>query len=169
MPTDREKLKHVYRECRQQLFTCALAITGSPSRSEDAVHDAFLRLLRRQDALGDRMSDLKAYVFRAVRNAAIEQLRRLGPPREALPDYVFDPASGPAASAEDAEFKRQVVEWLSRLSSDERETIVQHLYGNLTFQEIATLRETPLGTVVSWYRRGLKKLRQNLEVADGTL
>jgi len=39
----------------------------------------------------------------------------------------------------------------------------------LTFQEIATLREAPLGTVVSWYRRGLEKLRQKLEVPDGTI
>jgi RNA polymerase sigma-70 factor (ECF subfamily) len=151
------------------LFTCALAITGSPSRAEDAVHDAFCRVLRRHDATGERMIDLKSYVFRAVRNAALDQLRNSGPPREPLPDYVFDPASGPADAAADAEFTRQIVELLARLSSDERETIVQHLYGNLTFQEIATLRETPLGTVVTWYRRGLEKLRQKLEVPDGTV
>jgi len=115
------------------------------------------------------MIDLKSYVFRAVRNAALDQLRNFGPPREPLPDYVFDPASGPAASVEDADFKRQVVELLARLSPDERETIVQHLYGDLTFQEIATLREAPLGTVVSWYRRGLEKLKRKLEVPDGTV
>jgi RNA polymerase sigma-70 factor (ECF subfamily) len=146
-----------------------LAVTGSPSRAEDAVHDAFCRLLRRPDVAGDRMTDLKAYVLRAVRNAALDQLRRLGPPREPLPDYIFDPASGPAVSAEDAEFKQQVVELLTCLSPDERETIVQHLYGNLTFQEIATLREAPMGTVVTWYRRGLDKLRRKLEVPDGTV
>jgi RNA polymerase sigma-70 factor, ECF subfamily len=169
VPPDHANLTQLYCDFRQQLFTCALAVTGSPSRAEDAVHDAFCQLLRRQDAADDRMMDLKAYVFRAVRNAALDQLRRLGPPREPLPDYVFDPASGPAASAEDAEFKRQVVELLARLSPDERETIVLHLYGNFTFQEIATLRQAPMGTVVSWYRRGLDKLRRKLEVADGAV
>jgi RNA polymerase sigma-70 factor (ECF subfamily) len=126
-------------------------------------------MLSRDEAEDARLIDLKPYVFRAVRNAALDQLRRLGPPREPLRDSVFDPGSGPAALAEDAEFKRQVVDLLARLSADERETIVQHLYGDLTFQEIATLRETPLGTVVTWYRRGLDKLRQKLEVADGTV
>jgi RNA polymerase sigma-70 factor (ECF subfamily) len=169
VPPDRANLTQLYCDFRQQLFTCALAVTGSPSRAEDAVHDAFFRMLRRQDAAGNRVTDLKAYVFRAVRNASFDQLRRLGPPREPLPDYVFDPASGPAATAEDADFKRQIVELLARLSPDERETIVLHLYGDLTFQEIATIREAPMGTVVTWYRRGLDKLRRKLEVPDGTV
>jgi len=49
------------------------------------------------------------------------------------------------------------------LSEDESETIVQHLYGNLTFREIAEIREAPLGTITSWYQRGLEKLRAELE------
>src|SRR4029453_15381696 len=101
VPPDRANLTQLYCDFRQQLFTCALSVTGSPSRAEDAVHDAFCRGLRRKDAAGDRMIDLKAYVFRAVRNAALDQLRRLGPPRERMPDYVFDLASAPAPPAGD--------------------------------------------------------------------
>ena len=70
---------------------------------------------------------------------------------------------------EDAEFRRQVIDHLSTLPNDERETIVQHLYGELTFQQIADVRDAPLGTVVSWYRRGLEKLRSKLEVVDGSV
>ena len=58
-------LESVYRECRQQLFTCALAITRCPDRAEDAVQDAFCNLFRMNNA----PRHLKAYVFRAVRNA----------------------------------------------------------------------------------------------------
>ena len=72
MPFERRELERLYRECGQQLFTCALAITCSPSRAEDAVHDAFCRLLRGQAATGTEAADLKAYAFRAVRNAAID-------------------------------------------------------------------------------------------------
>jgi RNA polymerase sigma-70 factor (ECF subfamily) len=169
VPFERRELERLYRECSQQLFTCALAITCSPSRAEDAVHDAFCRLLRGQAATGTEAADLKAYAFRAVRNAAIDQIRRLAAAPAPLPDFVFDPAPQSAAAVDDAEFQRQVVELLQSLSSDERETIVQHLYGELTFQEIATVREAPLGTIVSWYRRGVEKLRQKLEVADGTV
>jgi DNA-directed RNA polymerase specialized sigma24 family protein len=58
---------------------------------------------------------------------------------------------------------------MKRLSSDEREVIVQHLYGELTFQQISQIRGHPLGTVVSWYRRGLDKLRRELETVNGSI
>lgn len=161
----RGELEELYCECAQQLFTCALVITGSPMQAEDAVHEAFCRLLRRDaDA-----TNVKAYVFRAVRNAALDQQRRRPSSGEPLPDKIFDPSPLPSALAEEAEFRQQVVELLRGLSADERETIVQHLYGQLTFQEIATVRQCPLGTVTSWYRRGLEKLHRELEVTDGTV
>lgn len=157
------ELERVYCECRQQLFTCALVITRSPACAEDAVHDAFCRLFRHDQ----RPADLKAYVFRAVRNAALDQVRRHSARSESLPDFIFDSQSQPEHAAEEAEFQRQVARTLLELADDERETIVLHLYGELTFQQIADVRDAPLGTVVSWYRRGLEKLRGKLEVVDG--
>jgi RNA polymerase sigma factor (sigma-70 family) len=162
---NRAELEAIYCNCRQQLFTCALVITRSPERAEDAVHEAFCRLWKQNS----RPDDFKAYVFRAVRNAAIDQLRRHPMPDELLPDFIFDPGQPPDQLAEAAEFKQQVVERLLALSDDERETIVQHLYGELTFQQIADIRGTALGTVTSWYRRGLEKLRGKLEVVDGSV
>jgi RNA polymerase sigma-70 factor (ECF subfamily) len=140
-------------------------ITRSASRAEDAVHDAFCKLLRRDRGPGD----LKAYVFRSVRNAAIDQARRNAGPNPPLPDFIFDQRPAPPQSAEDAEFRQRVAETLLKLSPDERETVVGHLYAQLTFQEIASMRDAPLGTVVSWYRRGLEKLRTQLKVTDGSL
>lgn len=107
--------------------------------------------------------------FGRWRNAAIDQLRRHPMPDELLPDFIFDPGQPPDQLAETAEFKQQVVERLLTLSGDERETIVQHLYGELTFQQIADIRGTAPGTVTSWYRRGLEKLRGKLEVVDGSV
>lgn len=134
-------------------------------RAEDAVHEAFCRLIRSSA----KPENLKAYAFRAVRNAALDLVRRQGKPEEPLPDFVFDPSPQPAKLAEEVEFQRQVVEMMSHLSADERETIVQHLYGDLTFREIASIREVPFGTVTSWYRRGIGKLRKELEVPDGSV
>ena len=163
MPIDSDELTRLYGEFHQQLFTCALVITCVPMRAEDAVHDAFCQLLRSPA----HPQDLKAYVFRAVRNAALDQLRRNPPPSEALPNFIFDSNPPPSHVAEEAEFRQRVVEFMQRLTADQRETIVQHLYGELTFQQIATVRELPVGTIVSWYRRGLAKLRRELEFADG--
>lgn len=159
MDTLNGALERIYLECRQQLFTCAMAITRCPDRAEDAIQEAFYRLFR----LDSEPRHLKAYVFRAVRNAAVDQVRRNPPPGDELNEFIFDPAAGPRDSAAHNEFKRRVAEALLTLSGDERETIVEHIYGNLTFREIARVRDAPIATVASWFRRGLKKLRDRLE------
>ena len=132
-------LERLYCEYRQQLFTCAIAITRSAVHAEDAVHDAFCNMLRHDQ----QPDDLKAYVFRAVRNAALDHGRRNAGRDLPLPDFIFDLKAQPAQSAEDAEFRQRVAESLLKLSADERETVVQHLYGELTFQEIASIRDAP--------------------------
>jgi RNA polymerase sigma-70 factor (ECF subfamily) len=151
-------LDQIYREHRQQLFTCALAVTRCADRAEDAIQEAFCRLYR----LDVRPQNVKAYVFRAVRNAALDQLRGNPIPIEAFPEFIFDPRPGPSEAAVGQEFQRRVAAALLGLSADERETIVQHLYASLTFRDIAEIREAPLGTVTSWYQRGLAKLRTEL-------
>ena len=152
-------LERIYRDYRQQLFTCALGITRCPDRAEDAIQEAFYRLFR----LSIKPRRLKAYVFRTVRNAAIDQVRRQPPPADEVSEFIFHPGPGPRDASADNEFKRRVAGALLTLSEDERETIVQHIYSGLTFREIARVRLAPLGTVVSWYQRGLRKLRKKLE------
>ena len=158
MDAQSQDLEALYHQYRRPLFTCALAVTRCPELAEDAIHDAFCKLVARPH----QAENLKAYVFRAVRNAAIDLARRRGRPADELDDSIFDPSPGPGQAAGDAEFKARVGEAVGRLNDDERETIVQHLWGDLTFREIAELRGAPLGTVVSWYRRGIEQMREEL-------
>ena len=153
-------MEKVYDQYGRQLFTCALAVTGRPELAEDAMHDAFCRGFR----LEAIPRNLKAYMFRSVRNAAIDQLRKRARISSLTEDYVFDTSADPVELAEQRQFRRIVAGALLKLSDDERETIVQHLYADLTFQEIADMRERSIGTVASWYRRGLAKMKDYLEV-----
>ena len=152
-------IEHIYLECRQQLFTCSLAITRCRARAEDSIQEAFQKLF----GLKSKPRHLKAYVFRAVRNAAIDQVRRNPPPTEEVTEFIFDAKPVPRDVVAHNELKERVTKALLSLSEDERETIVQHIYGDLRFREIARVRQAPLGTVAAWYRRGLKKLRSLLK------
>jgi len=163
VPNPSRELEELYCQCSRQMFVCALAITRSPARAEDAVHEAFCRVLKSKS----RARDLKAFVFRAVRNAAIDLTGRRRAVHESLPEFIYDPQPHPVMLTEQAEFQQHIAGLFQELGEDERETIVQHLYGELTFREIAAVRDVPLGTVTSWYRRGLDKLRRKVEVADG--
>jgi RNA polymerase sigma-70 factor (ECF subfamily) len=152
-------MERVYDKYGQQLYTCALAVTGCSASAEDALHEAFCRGFRLKKA----PENTRAYMFRSVRNAAIDQIRQRSKTVNIAEYYVFDSSAGPVETVELRQFKRRAADALLRLSDDERETIVQHLYAGLTFQEIADLRQRPLGTITSWYRRGLAKMKEDLE------
>lgn len=49
---------------------------------------------------------------------------------------------------------------LAQLAQDEREIVVLHVVTGLKHREIAELLEMPLPTVLSKYRRSLKKLER---------
>lgn len=67
-----ETLREFYIGFRQHLYTYAVSITFNRESAEDAIHSAFEHLLRR----GHLPADLRPYVFRCVRNAALDGLRR---------------------------------------------------------------------------------------------
>jgi RNA polymerase sigma-70 factor (ECF subfamily) len=154
-------LAGLYSRHRQGLFTHALAITGCAARAEDAIHDAFARLSR-GTSQADR--DPVAYVFAAVRSAAIDQFRRSKPGANGkLPDSIFADASiDPASQAIRAEQDRYIVTAVGQLPAEQREIVVLKVYAGLTFAQIAEVTGHPLQTVASRYRRSLEQLRQSL-------
>ena len=154
------EIEKLYDKYGSQMYTCALSIVGCPQLAEDAIHEAFCKGLRIRKV----PRNPKAYFFKSVRNAAIDILRkrRRVSPLPAEHDYIFTDCSDPGNIAEINQLKRQTVSSLMSLSEDERETVIQHVYADLTFIEIAEIREKPLGTVTSWYRRGIEKMRKSM-------
>lgn len=157
-------LQAIYARYRQALFTLALARTSHRERAEDAVHDAFVRLCRSGWREAD---DPVAYVFTAVRNAALDQVRRLRLADrfpEEVPDSIFDDrAMGPEQYAIEDERRRLIAGAVDALGAEQRETVVLRIYGDLTFAQIARVLQTPIQTVCSRYHRALQRLKQQLE------
>jgi len=172
----RDELAAIYRQHRQGLYSLALSIIRQPQLAEDAVHDAFVRLIRREQM---PQGDPVAYIFAAVRNAAID-LRRRGQPGQLAQrenpaeQSIFDNrpdtrpngqnvSSDPAASLLADEQQRQLQDALEQLPQPQRDAVVMRIYGELTFDQIAQITEEPLSTIASRYQRALTKLRDVLE------
>lgn len=153
---DRRELEKTYLEHRQGLYTLALSITRHPEAAEDAVHEAFLRLCRRDAA---PRGDAVAYVFAAVRNSAADQRRRSGMRSDPVPIFNGQ-APDPAAQAEKAELSRRLREALEGLPDEQREAVVLRVYAGLTFAQMAEVGNEPLQTVAARYRRALERLRR---------
>jgi RNA polymerase sigma-70 factor (ECF subfamily) len=131
---------------------------GAP---EDVVQEAFIKLVRQKPP----PQQPAAWLYRTVRNGAIsqgrsERRRQTYEARAAeLAPAWFQPADDPAGL--DAAAAAQA---LAALPLDQREVIVAHLWGGLTFEQIAELCGGSTATVWRRYSAGLTALRDKMKV-----
>ncbi len=152
-----ERIRQFYLSNRQQLFVYALSLTGLSEAAEDAVQSAFGRLLRHRFP----PRSLRPYVYRCIRNAAIDEMRCRG--REQARERLFMEDAETGTETPEADEYNALMLALERLSQDERESITLKLWSGLSFREIAESRRVSTNTAASWYRRGLAKMRSQLE------
>ena len=122
--------------------------------AEDVVQQIFVKLLRGKVALPEIPL---AYLYRAVRNAALNHLRdRRQEVR--LPEgetWLVHPGG-------DLEEVFALQQALKELPEEQREAVFLRIWSGMTLQEIAEATETPLNTVASRYRYAREKLRERL-------
>jgi len=127
--------------------------------AEDVVQEAFLKLM----SGGHTPADPKAWLYRVVRNAAIDRQRKSRwfrpPPLENWFDNVPDKGLPDKSSPFDGVELTQLLESLPESS---REIVIAKIWGNLTFKEIAELSGRPISSVHHEYQSGIEKLRKIL-------
>lgn len=133
---------------------------------DDMVQELFLRVVRMIGSY-QHVGRFDAWIFQIARNLAHDHLRetaRQPLDSQALMDSRLRSEESPTAQPmENAETAVQVEAALQRLPDAEREVILLRHFGRLTFEEIATLMNTPLGTALARSHRGLSKLRNWVE------
>lgn len=148
----RHQLDRLFREHQQHCYVAALAITRNRAAAEDAVHDALVAVC----TADVKPRDLKAYLFRTVRNKALDSLRRERRTDPLPEDYL-------EADCQDettAVFAEQVQRFINRLDTDQQQVLILKLFAGLTHEEIANILSTSPNTVATWYRRGLSRLKE---------
>ncbi len=160
-PALKQQLEAIYLSHRQALFSLALSTTGCAAMAEDAVHEAFVRLCRLSPT--SPSEQLVAYVFAAVRNAAIDAGRRLQSQKK-LAESIFQmrgskSTEGVSENDDQTEMLRTAVEALEQPA---REVVILKVYGALTFEQIGQVLEIPAATAATRYRRALTHIEDAL-------
>ena len=138
------------------LFTYAMALTRNFFEAEDLVQETYVRAIEAMGRLREH-SNVKAWLYTILRNIRLNQVRqqRTSPKLveldayENAADLVTDSARNPHALYVNKLEKQQVRVALHQLSEELREIIVLREFAELSYQEIATLLDCPLGTVMS--------------------
>lgn len=142
-----------YREHGAALLLFGIALTGDRGRAQDAVHQVFLRLLERPEK--GPTAEVRIYLFSAVRNAIISDVRQ----RSRIVDLDSDGGPWFEAPSHDYVEELTVRRALESLTEDQREVMVLHVWGGLTFSEAAEVLQLNANTVAARYRYGLKKMQ----------
>ena len=132
--------------------------------AEDVVQEAFVRLARQEDC----PSDPVAWLYRVVRNGAITA-GRAESRRRRHEQTASATARGWFADEAEAMIDAQAAaDALAQVPLEEREIIVAHVWGGLTFEQIAELFQSSSSTVHRRYQAGLERLRELLGEACPT-
>jgi RNA polymerase sigma-70 factor (ECF subfamily) len=141
-----------YDEQGRALLAYASALLRDPSAAEDVLHQVFLNLLRGRAAID---GDPKGYLFRAVRNTALNHMR--GQSREV---ELADGGVWLESADGSAETSIALQSALKALPDEQREIVVLKTWGQLTFEEAAAVVGISPNTAASRYRYGLEKLKE---------
>ena len=147
------------------LFAYAMVLTRNAFDAEDLVQETYVRAIEAMGRLR-KGSNVKAWLYTILRNIRLNQVRqrRNGPKLveidadENAADLVIDSTRDPHALYVNRVEREQVQEAIQQLSEEFREIIVLREFAELSYHEIATLLDCPLGTVMSRLARARSKL-----------
>lgn len=151
------------------IHTTALRVSLRHDDAEDLAAETFIRAyqaLQTYPPKRIRELQLRAWLVTITLNLWRNQLRDASRrPSLVQLDFVIhrsDPADGPEQRALDVEGSDRVSQLLASLPESERIPIIlRHVVG-LSYKEIATVLDCPIGTAKSHVSRGIATLRANL-------
>lgn len=129
-----ERLVVAYRRRGSDLFAFAYRLCGSVEGAEDAVHEAFVRMLEGRCRVDPRRGDLETLLFGVVRNVVREARRRDASDGRHRAVDRNDASRPRAVEPEDVLAVRAA---LDALSASDREVVVLASYHGFTPKEIA--------------------------------
>ncbi|MBV8579224.1 MAG: sigma-70 family RNA polymerase sigma factor [Candidatus Eremiobacteraeota bacterium] len=157
---DAAAFEALYDGYHRLVFGIGLRMLGDPASAEDLTQTVFMKIWTAPDAF--RGGSFVAWVSRVARNRALDVLRS-----KAVHPETEIPAELPLDGAlDDDVFARldaqRVRDALATLPAEQRGLIELGFFGGVTHQELARRTDTPLGTVKTRIRNGLRRLRASL-------
>jgi RNA polymerase sigma-70 factor (ECF subfamily) len=163
---DAQALAEIFDRYGRLVFTVILRVVRDASTAEDLVQETFLRVWNRVRAFDARRGSIGPWLLAIAHNCAIDYLRSAcGRPRNVV---SFDETDHPALHTDmereilGSDRARRIRAALNRLSPNQRVAIELSYFGGLSQLEVAARMGHPLGTVKTWVRMALKKLRDDL-------
>lgn len=167
--------RSLYDATSAKLFAFALRILMKRELAEEVLQESFVSIWNNAASYQPGLAAPMTWMTTIVRNKAFDLLRRLDNTVEIDAD-TFDkdvmealesPNPTPIEALQLSGDAKALAFCLSRLEGLHRQAIALAFYHDLSHGEVAEQMRLPIGTIKTWIRRGLKRLRQCLSTLEG--
>lgn len=154
----------LYRATAAKLFGVALRILRREDWAEEVLQEAYVNIWNHAADYTTGKSAPLTWMTSIVRNRSLDWLRRprqesTGDEYEIAVEAWQDDTPGPMEQLMQAGDANALARCLDTLDSRQRQTIMLAFFHGLSHSELAAHLKQPLGTVKTWVRRGLDKLK----------
>jgi RNA polymerase sigma-70 factor (ECF subfamily) len=158
------------RHCRM-VYSLVVRIVQQAPTAEEVVQDVFLHLWRNAGQYQSARGPFVPWLLTLARNRALDHLRLKSERQRRREDQTEDmPAIAQAPEYEKALDQKRRAErvrsLMGTLSAPQKKAIEMAYFEGLSHSEIANALQEPLGTVKSWIRNGLLRLKEGLQTAS---
>ncbi len=155
---------------KSKLYTSIYLLLKDKYLAEDMFQDVFIRVIDKlKNGLYKEEGKFLPWIMRIAHNMCLDHFRKVkrSPVMKTSDDSdVFEQIDfsepGSDSSMMAAETNHQVREMLDMLPDEQREIIIMRHYADLTFKEIAALKNISINTALGRMRYGLINLRKTL-------
>ncbi|WP_256733661.1 RNA polymerase sigma factor [Pseudomonas reactans] len=162
---NRQAFETLYRSVSPRLHGVALRFMGRTDLAEEVLQEAFVRIWYNASRYEAHLSAPMTWMVNITRNLAIDQLRkhREQPLADGQQDALIDDAPSAHDQLDHERQAHALNRCLETLDGMQRRSISVAYFQGLSCSELATQLAAPLGSVKSWIRRGMERLRRCLE------
>ena len=166
---DRDAFARLYRTTSPKLFGVALRILKREDWAEEVLQDAYVNIWNHSGGYAIGLSAPMTWMTSIVRNRCLDWLRKPRPEVNDVDDEIAEGTAadteGPLEALERTTEARAIAACLKALEAKQRQTIALAFYEGMSHSELAAHMREPLGTVKTWVRRGLARLKGCLDAA----
>ncbi|MCC5809008.1 MAG: sigma-70 family RNA polymerase sigma factor [Ectothiorhodospiraceae bacterium] len=163
---DQTAFAALYQATSAKLYGIILRILKRESWAEEALQETYLKIWNGASGYSAVRGRPMTWMISIARNQALDYVRRSeyrASGEETELSDTLPGADSPHQAAEISHELERLRRCLAQLSDDQRACFLLVYHEGFTPMEVAGLRQWPLGTVKTWIRRGLQRLKACLE------
>lgn len=154
---DQEAFAALFDHYKNLVFKTAYLMLDDANEAEDALQEVFMRVYKSLPDYDPAKAAFSTWLYRVTLNHCLNRRRKQSPIARSWDEMPAESLSEPFTT--DVADKELIWQAIKSLNDGQRAVVILRFYGELSYHEIGTVLDIPVGTVKSRLNLALKTLR----------